>query len=300
MDYAVRGAPGLKLHQNYDAEVHLATGSRVWPAARVLAEFLLRDGAPRIRGRSILELGAGTGAVGLACAIGGLATHVLLTDRLLAGLTPFIYSPLGELEQPQPDVTGTAHANSLSRQQLDLLSTNVQLNSYLFSEETDVKVAELNFATVDTACPSSAAWVWEKHGPFDLAIGSDIGYNRDCHADLAQCLLQLHAAHARHASASGDRRLSPCCTTATGSAGSNLVDPGLAEVVGIDGSGSDGSAACGTSGGLEILLAEEQRLSGCWTSLVEHLNHFGLAATKVHEDSLSRVVVFRVSHLSHL
>jgi len=312
LDYAVQGAPGLQLHQDYSADAYLATGARVWPAARVLAEFLLRDGAPRIRGRSILELGAGTGAVGLACAIGGLPARVLLSDRLLVGSSPFIYSPMGELVEPQPDTTVAACANVSSRQQLDLLSKNVQLNTSSLSEETDVKVAELNFATVDAACPSSASGVWEKHGPFDLAIGSDICYNRDNHDELAQCLLQLHNAHDRHVNADGDRRpflssaedgqrlSSPFCITAAGSAGNSLADAALVEGVATtrqDGTGSFGSAACGSSGGFEILIAHQLRLSGCWTSLVEHLSQVGLAAATVHDDKRSGVVVFRVSRL---
>mmetsp|Transcript_18592 Transcript_18592/g.24158 ORF Transcript_18592/g.24158 Transcript_18592/m.24158 type:complete len:254 (-) Transcript_18592:1191-1952(-) len=53
------------------------TGSSVWDAAVVLAKYLEKSG--RARNKNILELGAGTGFVGLYAAALG-ASHVVLTD----------------------------------------------------------------------------------------------------------------------------------------------------------------------------------------------------------------------------
>jgi hypothetical protein len=64
-----------------DGEVDAAsTAERVWPGAYLLATYLQQvDVAGRIRGASVLELGAGLGVPGLAAWAGG-ASEVLLTD----------------------------------------------------------------------------------------------------------------------------------------------------------------------------------------------------------------------------
>ncbi|QIX00357.1 hypothetical protein AMS68_005874 [Peltaster fructicola] len=56
------------------------TGFRTWEAALHLATFLLTDHQDRIRGKSIIELGAGTGFLSILCAKVLGARHVTTTD----------------------------------------------------------------------------------------------------------------------------------------------------------------------------------------------------------------------------
>ncbi|CAJ1332300.1 unnamed protein product [Effrenium voratum] len=54
------------------------TSSVLWPAAQRMAQFLLDTQAETLPGRSLLELGAGVGLVGAACAACG--ARAVLTD----------------------------------------------------------------------------------------------------------------------------------------------------------------------------------------------------------------------------
>eukprot|EP01047_Picozoa_sp_COSAG01_P005872 COSAG01_NODE_206_length_22034_cov_125.512585_17_plen_157_part_00 len=54
------------------------TAGRVWPAGRALAELLHRRSLVDVRGQTVLELGSGTGVLGLAAARAG-ASHVVRT-----------------------------------------------------------------------------------------------------------------------------------------------------------------------------------------------------------------------------
>ncbi|EOD49237.1 putative nicotinamide n-methyltransferase protein [Neofusicoccum parvum UCRNP2] len=59
-------APPLKLHEDLAG----GCGGQLWPAGMVLSRYLLRQHAHALHGRSIVELGAGGGLVGLAVALG--------------------------------------------------------------------------------------------------------------------------------------------------------------------------------------------------------------------------------------
>lgn len=165
LDYEICGAAGLKIHQERKGLLQ-ATGLKVWPAARVLAEHVIRQG---VRGRHILELGAGTGAVGLACSLAG-AQRVILTDRLV------LSSGYGD--------------RAAGRQQLDLLERNLSLNRPSLAEASQISVVELDFAAAAGEA-SSASAVCKQHGPFDLVLGSDLTYNRAALPQLALCLSQV-------------------------------------------------------------------------------------------------------------
>ncbi|KAE8198745.1 hypothetical protein CF328_g3459, partial [Tilletia controversa] len=59
-------------------------GGRIWPAAEVLGAYLARSAerwAERWAGKDVLELGAGTGLLGLLCARMGVGGTVWITDQ---------------------------------------------------------------------------------------------------------------------------------------------------------------------------------------------------------------------------
>jgi protein-lysine N-methyltransferase EEF2KMT len=56
------------------------TGLRTWEAALHLGSYLVRDGRELIRGKHVLELGAGTGLLSILCAKHLEARHVAATD----------------------------------------------------------------------------------------------------------------------------------------------------------------------------------------------------------------------------
>jgi protein-lysine N-methyltransferase EEF2KMT len=58
-----------------------STGLRTWDACLHLATYLASDGRSLIKGKSVLELGAGTGLLSIICAGLLSAAYVLATDR---------------------------------------------------------------------------------------------------------------------------------------------------------------------------------------------------------------------------
>jgi len=81
---------GEKLHLSFPgAEITITVdlmldaspgcGGVAWPAGEVLAQYLVKRGPNSLRGKQILELGSGTGLVGLVAAM--LGGTVYLTDQ---------------------------------------------------------------------------------------------------------------------------------------------------------------------------------------------------------------------------
>ncbi len=125
-----------------------ATGSTVWDAGIVLAAHLRRGGEAVLSGtgsaataardarRALLELGAGTGIVGLGAAASGGFSHVVMSDL--------------------PSV-------------LPLIRRNVETN--IGALRSDVAVEPLRWHVADDASSLLAA-----HGPFDVIVGGDVLY----------------------------------------------------------------------------------------------------------------------------
>ncbi|KAM6274562.1 protein N-lysine methyltransferase METTL21D isoform 3-T3 [Porphyrio hochstetteri] len=96
-----RGGPALRLEQRAAGGV----GCVVWDAALVLAKFLETGACPLAR-RHVLELGAGTGAVGIMAAT--LGANVTVTD--LEELQELL---MVNIENNKHLVTGSVRAKSL-------------------------------------------------------------------------------------------------------------------------------------------------------------------------------------------
>jgi len=157
VEWTAPGAPTLRIHQPPSEET-FSSGFQVWPASAVLAGYLIKKDL--LSGARILEIGAGTGAMGLACAAAG-AKRVVLTERIMNDSQP-------------------------SRRYLDLLEQNAAENADAMPG-AEIVVDEFDFEREDLV---------EKvlrHGPFDLVIGSEMMYERKTHPQLARALATFHA-----------------------------------------------------------------------------------------------------------
>ena len=65
--------------QRGELEGTYGTGATVWPASVVLIKYLERHAAALIRGKRVVDLGAGTGVTSIAAAVLG-ASHCICTD----------------------------------------------------------------------------------------------------------------------------------------------------------------------------------------------------------------------------
>lgn len=114
------------------------TGFRTWAAALHLGAFLVSPvGSELVRGRSILELGAGTGFVSVLCAKFLQAKNVLATDGSLAVIAD--------------------------------LQSNVALNSLESTQKVEVKQLVWGHSLVGGPVDTR-----DSGNTFDLAIGADV------------------------------------------------------------------------------------------------------------------------------
>eukprot|EP00878_Enallax_costatus_P007740 GHUV01008102.1.p1 GENE.GHUV01008102.1~~GHUV01008102.1.p1 ORF type:complete len:282 (+),score=64.82 GHUV01008102.1:251-1096(+) len=72
------GLPGLYLHEAVEEEGVEGTGTLIWTAGVRLSQHLVKNRANELKGARVLDLGTGTGIVGIAAA--ALGAHVMLTD----------------------------------------------------------------------------------------------------------------------------------------------------------------------------------------------------------------------------
>jgi hypothetical protein len=140
-----------------------SVGAVVWPVAHTLVDVL--KSASFLPESNAIELGAGTGVIGIA--LGALTGgSVLLTDKLPP--TPHSDAPYG----PPKDV-------SPSGSLLQLCSQNVSLNRSVLG---DVKVRPLTWGD-DAAIEECLSLTKEGNG-FDLVVGSDVTYHSPAHPIL--------------------------------------------------------------------------------------------------------------------
>ncbi|KAI1426386.1 putative methyltransferase-domain-containing protein [Xylaria sp. FL1777] len=131
------------------------TGHRTWEAALHLGSYLLTDtGHDLIRGKSVLELGAGTGFLAILCAKYLGASHVTTTDG--------------------------------DESVVDYLKENLILNDIEDGKSVTAKTLwwgdELKGTWVEEECSSD---------PYDVVIGADITYDKEAIKALVQTLRQL-------------------------------------------------------------------------------------------------------------
>jgi predicted nicotinamide N-methyase len=116
------------------------TGLRTWEAALHLGNYLCENTESLIRGKSILELGTGTGYVSILCSKHLGASHVLATDG--------------------------------SEDVISSLSTNIYLNGLQDSSKIEAK--ELRWGWALTAGEHSE---WNGGRKIDLVLGADLTYD---------------------------------------------------------------------------------------------------------------------------
>jgi hypothetical protein len=131
----------------------LDTGGSIWHAAYYLSCYLIRN-SQLVKGKKILEIGAGCGLVGITAAMLG-AKKVIMTDL---------------------------------HDQLSILQTNISLNEKILTN-CEVNCACLNFS--DTNMYSIDGKLIHQNDNclvFDLIIGTDLGYDLLLHELLSKSL----------------------------------------------------------------------------------------------------------------
>lgn len=139
-------------------------GLRTWEAAQHLAWYLMTERPDLVKGKNVLELGAGTGFLSLLCAGELDARHVLATDGL---------AHVCEGLQVNVDINrdnDTLHGHNPPKVRLLDWTNRPELDQILEDARTE-----------DT--------------PFDLVIGADITYHPEILRPLAEVLKALSDVH---------------------------------------------------------------------------------------------------------
>lgn len=169
-------------------------GGKIWPSAwilcQVLGEMAKRNSSRQANFSNCVELGAGTGVVGLYASLTLKIPSTILTDHrppLAAAMTSVAYNVDGTLE----DET----TNQKSDRLLHLLDENIALNEDLYNDGGLLlpSVMELDWnnrnhrQAVVAASPSG----------FELVLASDVTYSSALHQPLAETIACLLAANNR-------------------------------------------------------------------------------------------------------
>ena len=131
-------------------------GLRTWEACLRLSYFLSTEGQSIVKGRKILELGAGTGMLSILCANNLNAKSVMATDGL-------------------PEVVAS-------------MQRNIALNPKTEPEAVIAEAAHFDWTNSDTFTHSlglNKVGEWPK---YDLILGADITYNSDYFEPLVKAL----------------------------------------------------------------------------------------------------------------
>ena len=162
----------------------------MWPAAVALIQHLSTVYGDCSYGQThnlqCLELGAGTGAVGLyAAAAGWFPGGVTVTEHLppsASVMTSVPYSVDGML-----DMEVGVEGESRSPRLLDLLQENIQRNEQVFESSAGMPAVE----PLDWTQPSDANMLRstsQQGQGYDIVLGSDVTYISQLHSDLARTI----------------------------------------------------------------------------------------------------------------
>lgn len=164
------------------------TGMKVWPTAVKMLEQLQRPGSlletlvgAAERPLRILELGAGTGVLGLGLAMLCERSHVVLTD-------------------PNLDVNWSETESGSS---LEWLQANVDLNRKSF----DALGVRVEARALEWSSDEHINALLDEHrgeDTFDLIVGSELLYDSDNYSPLLDVLARVDAASSRASSSGGE------------------------------------------------------------------------------------------------
>ncbi|KAJ1933072.1 Protein-lysine N-methyltransferase efm6, partial [Linderina macrospora] len=83
-DISYKNAPSIKIVQDPTGQLKLGVGATVWDAALVLSKYIEKQvslGSLDLSNKTVLELGSGTGVVGLSVALIEPTAKVILSDK---------------------------------------------------------------------------------------------------------------------------------------------------------------------------------------------------------------------------
>lgn len=164
-------------------------GGRLWPAARALCEFVSRLPDTPMSDLDCLELGAGTGAVGLYTAA-ALGCQVTLTERRPPRVSVMSSVPYGVDGTPEFIAGGLNDYAEPSDRLLQLLQRNVDQNVDLFVNNNVPRVMELDWNNRSHFQHVAASASKTRQG-FDLILASDVTYVSRLHQALADTMASL-------------------------------------------------------------------------------------------------------------
>ncbi|KAF9182954.1 hypothetical protein BGZ50_004616 [Haplosporangium sp. Z 11] len=183
------GGHSVFIHQRLDQKVTIEqnTGNVVWDGAYLMAKFLESYVKSEIKGKTCLELGAGTGLVSIVAWLLG-ASHVLATDLPGPHTEHVQYNTsinskrieserkLAILEQEDQATLASSSINSRTRRKRDSLQ---ELHSQ------DLEVAPLDWSA--PSLPQSIRF----QGPFSYVLCSEILYLPQLHRALLKTLTRF-------------------------------------------------------------------------------------------------------------